>query len=50
MNQPFEKSWDKRERKFYAAPRPPAPLKDAPEQNPEIFKKSGLQKDAALTR
>ncbi len=50
MNQPFEKSWDKRERKFYAAPQPPAPMKDVPPQNPEIFKKSGLQRDAALAR
>ena len=34
--------------KFYAAPQQPPPLKDVPKQDPQIFKKSGLQRDAAL--
>ncbi len=40
MMQPFEQSWDRRERRFYAAPQPPAPHKQSPKQDPFIFQKS----------
>ena len=43
MNQPFERSWDDRERKFYAAPPPPPAAKDHTPSQPEIFQKTGLQ-------
>lgn len=39
MKQPFEQSWDERERRFYAAPQAPRPAKQQPPHNPMIFQK-----------
>jgi hypothetical protein len=43
MSKPFEKSWDKRERRFYAAPQPPTPDKHKQKDQPFIFQKSGAK-------
>jgi hypothetical protein len=40
MSMPFERSWDKRERRFYAAPQPPTPDKHKQKDQPFIFEKS----------
>ena len=40
MSMPFERSWDKRERRFYAAPQPPPPDKQRQKEQPFIFQKS----------
>ena len=40
MSMPFERSWDKRERRFYAAPQPPVPDKHKQKDQPFIFQKS----------
>ncbi len=40
MKQPFEQSWDKRDKRFYAAPQAPRPLKDQEPNDPMIFQKS----------
>jgi len=40
MKQPFEQSWDKRDKKFFAAPQAPRPSKDQAPHDPMIFQKS----------
>ncbi len=40
MSMPFERSWDKRERRFYAAPQPPVPDKHRQKDRPYIFQRS----------
>ncbi len=40
MQMPFEPSLDNRERRFYAQPQEPRPLKQKPPDHPTIFKKS----------
>ncbi len=40
MRLPFERSLDRRERIFYAAPQPPPPRKQTPVQNPLNFQRS----------
>ena len=40
MKQPFEQSWDKRDKRFNAAPQAPRPLKDQAPHDPMIFQKS----------
>jgi hypothetical protein len=41
MSRPFERSWDERERRFYAAPQPPLPDKPSSLDRPLIFEQSG---------
>lgn len=40
MSMPFERSWDKRERRFYAPPQPPVPDKQRQKDRPYIFQRS----------
>jgi hypothetical protein len=41
MSQPFERSWDDRERRFYAPPQPPLPDKQKAKDQPFIFQQPG---------
>jgi hypothetical protein len=49
MSQPFERSWDKRERRFYAAPQPPLPDKRKGKDRPFIFEQPGTKEKSDAT-
>jgi hypothetical protein len=49
MSQPFERSWDKRERRFYAAPQPPLPDKRRGKDRPFIFQQPGAKEKSDAT-
>ncbi len=49
MSQPFERSWDKRERRFYAAPQPPLPDKRKGKDKPFIFEQPGPKEKSDAT-
>ncbi len=49
MSMPFERSWDKRERRFYAAPQPPVPDKHRQKDKPHIFQGSDGKSKAKET-
>ncbi len=49
MTQPFERSWDKRERRFYAAPQPPLPDKRKGKDRPFIFEQQGAKEKSDAT-
>jgi hypothetical protein len=46
MNRPFERSWDERERRFYAAPQPPRPDKRRSRDEPLIFEQQKERKNS----